>query len=254
MKAQALPDTNRIIERLNQLTHKGGAYVERTDLEWRILGRDVEKLKAQDAALGWGLYGSLMSIVGDHDEAERGFRTSLQLGKGAIFMNNWVASRVNLGYFTAAYSLAKEASVPELGMTSDRLPFLLLTGGINTADCYLKRAKDMNMDVVLPQAVMSIDEISIATELLRQAELTDEDLAAHLDLAGGVMRTRRQLFVGEQVVLVQHEEGVFSGITYVFPISGSAADIFELNCELAEAESAQDIKRHPFFDVVFSVA
>ncbi|WP_115954033.1 hypothetical protein [Cupriavidus plantarum] len=101
---------------------------------------------------------------------------------------------------------------------------------------------------------LDIGHVPIAARLMAEAGLDDEDVAKHLDLAGEVLRNRRLKWSGHPCLCVHGVDGLFKAVTYVLSVRQSRDEVFEMNCELADAEVRANIKRHPYFDITFIAA
>ncbi|EON10624.1 hypothetical protein [Pandoraea sp. SD6-2] len=250
MIAKPQTTSEDITARINRYAEIGGSYVSSTDIAWRAVKRDIDALIKVDPEMGWSLYGSWNSKSGNLEEAERGFRAALQLGNSIAVVGNWVVHKQNSGLFRDALDISREYGEPTLGNFVSMFPKILRSGGIHTAVDYLEQAKRMNIDL----GNLDTSDAELADDLLKRAGLTDEEISRHLDLAGEILRKHKQLWVGEDICRVRDIDGVYSGVTFTFPLKLSPMEVFECNCELADAEISAGIKRHPFFDVVFSAA
>ncbi|MES2007969.1 MAG: hypothetical protein V4468_03650 [Pseudomonadota bacterium] len=251
MNAVPLTKATEIIDRANAFARAGGPFASRDDLWWRSLKRQVDDVIKIDPGVGWSTYGTIMALVGDVEEMERGFRAALPFaGARPDIITNWLVNKSNLGYYSEALQLSIEYADPKTGYFTDRYPILVRAGGFSAASKFLVRAREMGIEI----ASLDPERIELAAQLLSRAELSDEDIARHLDIAGTLMREMGHLHVGNPIVDVQDVDGVFSGVTYVLNMRLGQEDVFELNCALADAEVEKGIKRHPYFDISFAAA
>ncbi|MCA7085812.1 hypothetical protein K7G19_19675 [Cupriavidus sp. DB3] len=249
MKAEPVTKASEIAEKVNEFARNGGPFARKDSLWWRALKREAEQVRDVEPGLGWATLGTLMAIAGDYEELVRCYTAAMPFsGAFPEIATNYMVNLSNLGYHSAVLALGAEVARPERGFFSTRGNLLVKSGGFVMAAQFLERAREMGLDV----SNLSGPEIELAAFLLREAELSDWDVAKHLDLAGEMLRKRGHLFVKRPVVDVQDVEGVFTGITYTMMVRLPRSDVFEMNCALAQAEVEAGIKRHPYFDVTFS--
>lgn len=196
--------------------------------------------------MGWALLAMLHARVGDFDEMNRAYRTSLGLQKDETTIANWAANLVSLGFFTQAQELFALHGHPNKGMLSYLYEVGVMSFSYRQATQYLRMAEDINMDVRSLATPMA-ESIS---KFLKENDISDAEIAKHFDVAGEIMRRHRLVFAYE--TNFTHMDGLHHGITVAVDVPVSQSEAFDMNIELAMAEEEFQIKKHPSFDVVFS--
>ncbi|PWK38988.1 hypothetical protein [Cupriavidus plantarum] len=251
MKALPLTKANEILAATNQLSQAGGAFVGTDTLEWRKLKREAEKIVHADPSVGWSVYAAVMTLAGDIEETNRALRAALPFAiADPSIIEDYMVSKIALGFFSDALELGKERSSPEYGRFTQRCSELIVAGGFRTVAAHLLRAAEIGLDV----RGLDVGHVPIAARLMAEAGLDDEDVAKHLDLAGEVLRNRRLKWSGHPCLCVHGVDGLFKAVTYVLSVRQSRDEVFEMNCELADAEVRANVKRHPYFDITFIAA
>lgn len=246
MKIVPQTRSGEVTDQLNNILGRG-VYADAQAFEMRLLKRECERIRNVDAGVGWGLFGSYYTLLGDIDEAERSFKASLKLNKNPVACGNYYATLGNLGYFTRAHQYFLEVGKPELGMLSVLNAYAEGMGSFQAAVAYNKDAEAMGM---VPQRGLNGASVKAAA-ILAKAGVTDEQVARHMDAAGEVLR-RRKLFYHEDILVnVADIDGVFVGVTCVLGVNRAPKEVFELNVELARAEREMGVEKHPVFDVMF---
>lgn len=251
MKALPLTKANEILELTNKLAEAGGSFIGTDTLQWRTLKREAEKIIQVDPCVGWSVYAAVMTLAGEVEETNRALSAALPFaGADPSIIEDYMVSKMALGFFSNALELGKQRSGPEYGRFTQRCSELIVAGGFQLVAAHLARAAEIGLDV----SALDVAHIPIAASLLAEAGLEDADVARHLDLAGGILRRRRLMWVGHPSLSVHSADGLLKAATYVFQVRLSNDEIFEMNCELADAEARANIKRHPYFDITFTAA
>jgi len=89
-------------------------------------------------------------------------------------------------------------------------------------------------------------------KILRGFNISDEDVAKHLDAAGVVLRDKKMLNIREPEILATDIEGEMIGVTMIIPIECDPSEVFSYNVALAKKEEEAGVRKHPAFDVVFA--
>lgn len=240
-----------ISEELAVIIRAGGPYADPKEFSWRSLKRRAERVRDVDAVAGWGLLALLYAIAGDVEEMERCFRAADALAPNdRVNTNNWIVMRTNLGRNSAALELALKHATVESGFFSERFGPLVRAGGIHAAAERIKRAREIGLDV----QGLGFADLPQAAKILAEAGIEDQAIARQLDVAGRLLAETGQLHIGETIVDVNDEPGVYVGVTYVLRVGMSNEAVFNMNVALANAEQEAGIERHPAFDVSFAAA
>ena len=250
MKALPLPKTQDIIERINALQAASPYYIDPKGIsdrtrQLRLIKRDIDDMFKVDARAAWEVTGAWKALVGDWDGVREAFTASLALGDSGSNRVNWLVNCLNLGMFSAARAAYADMGDPENSYFSMMLALGVRSGAIEQALRNVERARVMSISWDESDA----EDVIKANEILREAGISDEQVARHLDAAGVVLsRHRIRPQVHPRVIAA---EGFFRGVTFAFPVPVSADEAFEMNVELAVEEEQAGVQKDVAFDVVF---
>jgi hypothetical protein len=248
MKAQ--PKTFEIVERINALQAASPHYIDSAEITpnaraWRVIKRDIDAMFAVDACAAWELIGAWKALAGDFAGTEDAFEKSAAIGDSGTNHMNRMVNRLNLGKFSAAQDVFKVVGDPERGNFLMVILDGFRTGAIEQAASFIERAKEMRIE----WNKNLTGEVEVANRILREAGISDERIARHLDVAGQVLtRHRIRPHVSPRVTSA---DGFFSGVTYALAVPVSADEAFDMNIELALEEGEAGIDKDVAFDVVF---
>lgn len=249
---RAIPQlkTKDILDRINALQASSPFYldVNRIDAStqcWKDVKRDIEAMFKVDARIAWELYGAWKALTGDWEGVNSAFGKSIALGSTGTNRMNWCINSLNLGMFSAGHQLYDTAGDPDPNFVNVMLRVGMNLGAVQKAARFVERAKEMNIITDLNET----ENVKLAHEILREAGISDAQIAQHLDVAGVVLRKHNiRPNISARVAAA---EGFFHGVTYAFTVPVSAAEAFEMNVELAMGEEAAGVHKDIAFDVVF---
>lgn len=236
MNAIPQPKTHDIVDRINALQAASPRFIDPSEIsplsrEWRAIRHDIDQLMHVDACAAWELTGSWRGLAGDAEGAEAAFRNSMALGQSDVGRENWMITRQNLGMFSAAQAIYRELGVP---LTQDlaiiaRYGFLAGAVGQTAKLIEAARASGFEWDAEFTRQVME------AHSIMREAEVTDDEIARRLDCAGEVLR--RHGWRPIVVPRVLSVEGVFRGVSFRFAVPVSLQKACDMDHELIREES-----------------
>lgn len=239
---------SEILDEVNARVFVGGRFVDTSDFAWRSLKRRAEQLRTVDAGQGWAVYGAVVALAGLYEETERAFSAAQKLlGNDGAVISNWMVNRTNLGRYSEALELGIQHATPETGWFQERYGSLVRAGGFQAATERLQRAKAMHMEM----SEMEIKDVSEAAAILRDAGVSDRNVAAQLDVAGRMLFDAGLMHVGWGSIEALNEPDLFVGVTYTLRLDLTPTEVFEMNVALAQAECEAGIVRNPAFDVSF---
>ncbi|WP_321789378.1 hypothetical protein [Burkholderia pyrrocinia] len=250
MKALPLPKTKEIVERINALQASSPYYIDSTEIsdfsrELRIIKRDIDSMFKVDACAAWEMTGAWKALLGDQDGVNEAFRASLALGYTGTNRANWSVNCLNVGLFTKAQQLYGEFGGPESDFFSTLVAVGVRAGAFAQTARFVERAREMKIS----WDERSAADVSVASDILQTAGITDEQVARHLDVAGVVLRRHNIHPTSHPRVTVA--DGFFRGVTVSFIVPVSSDEAFEMNVELASEEVQSDVEKSLAFDVVF---
>jgi hypothetical protein len=175
--------------------------------------------------------GSWRGLAGDADGAESAFRNSMALGQSDVGRENWMITRRNLGLFSAAQAIYRELCVPRAQDLAIIARHGFLAGAVGQTAKLIEaaRATGFEWDAEFAQQVME------AHSIMREAEVTDDEIAQRLDCAGEVLR--RHGWRPIVVLRVLSVEGIFRGVSFRFAVPVSLQKACDLDHELIREES-----------------
>ncbi|ENH6337782.1 hypothetical protein ABWH74_001078 [Burkholderia vietnamiensis] len=243
---------NDLVDRINEMQNGGSHFVDTSRLDaqsraWRLLMREVEKLFAVDAQSAWELTGMLEGLRGDRDATEAAFEKSLALGISTSNRLNHMVNRLNLGLFSLAQRVYSEVGAPEGGNFCQMVENGFKAGAVFRAHQFATRAQAMNLKWNDRDSLgRDLDE---AVAILYSSGIDDEQIGRRLDLAGDILhRHRLKSRIRHSVI---NHPGDFVGVTYRLHVPATPSETFNMNVELAEAETAAGIVSDSTFEVVF---
>jgi hypothetical protein len=246
MPIQAQTTANDLVKEIEFLTNSSPYYVGLDNLEWRRLTREAVKVRAVEPHMGWALFGMLYARVGDFEQMNRAYRTSLDLLNDETTIANWTANLVSLGFFTEAQELFAQYAHPKKGMFSYLYQVGIIAFSYRQAALYLQIAEGMSMDI----GSLSTPMAEAINSFLEAHDVSDAQIAKHFDVAGEIMRKRGIVFSYQ--TNLTNMDGLHHGITVAIDVPVSQEEAFDMNIELAMAEEKFQIEKHPSFDLVFA--
>jgi Tfp pilus assembly protein PilF len=247
MQIQAQTIANTLVEDANRLTENTAYFIGLDNMEWRRLVREAIKLRNIDPHAGWAVLGMLYGIVGDVDQMNQAFRSSIDLRNNPTTIVNWIGNLVSVGQFSAAQELFAKEGHPTKASFTYLYEAGLMSFSYQKADEYFELAKEMNMNL---DALNKSSFARTLASFLRERDISDAHLAKHFDAAGKIMR-KHGIVVTHETSMAQID-GIHHGITVALDVPVSQEEAFDMNIELAMAEDEFGIEKHPAFDIVFS--
>ena len=250
MNALPVAKTAEIISRINALHAPSLQYLNLEVIspearEFWQLSREIELLLKVDACAGWEAHGALKALTGDCDAVKAAFQASFALGNSGSNRINWIVSCVNMGMFYSAFDACVNLSVEDTGFLAGAQRAALKCGALAESCKFAERAMVTRSEWDKDAA----ETVTAAIEILRDAGISDEQVARQLDLAGNVLR--RHALRPLVIPRVTSAEGFFRGVTYALPVPVSSEEAFDMNAELAVEEAEARIQKDVAFDVVF---
>jgi len=256
MSGLPAPKTRQIIDRINALQVQSAYFVRLDEVsartrDCRAIKREIDELFAVDAAAAWELVGAWSTLSADVAEMTRAFEASIKIADTGTNRVNYAINNVAIGMFSAAQETCAqfEAAAGEGNAYAGvATATAFLCGALSLANRLAAKARAMRQELDPRGSV----DLAVATDILGKAGISEAAIAKHLDIAGAILRSHNMRPRVEPRVTAA--EGFFSGVTYAFHVPVSASEAFEMNIELATAESEAGIEKNIAFDVVFEAA
>jgi hypothetical protein len=243
------PRASELIDRINTLVADPRSIDPESNderaFEWRRIRDMLEPLFKVDAHEAWAIHGALYGAIGDRVELERGFKNSSRLGWEWHIGHNWINNRIRVGMLSAAQELYAKCGSPTAGHFTQMLGFGFQAGCLHQAAEFSRKAIAMHIQT----EDRNYFDLLGASDMLRDAGITDADVGRHLDIAGNICL--KHGFSSRAQLHITRGGGFFSGVTFALAVPVSAAEAFDMNVELAEAEHVAGIDKHIECDVVF---
>lgn len=245
--AQAVPSTtyNELSAAINDLK-ASRHYADKSSMQWRRIERNCRTLINVNACEGWTMLGVAYATAGDVDEMRKAFDNAVQLGMDSADKANRLASYMMVGLYTEAKNILISYAAPEQGMLLGLASSFGPVGAFQSFVEHAEKARKMSLDIT---QVEEAADLPLAASIVAQADLSDDDIAAHMDAAGAVFRSHR-LFPACRIS-ASKVDGIFVGVTTALWVDASPEKVFDLNIELAQEEERRGIRKTPAFDVVF---
>jgi len=243
MQQQPQSKANLVIDEIIRWS-SGHTHFLTEDFQWHKMVRDIQPLKSERRFEWDGVMGLLYTYVMRFDEAEACLRNSLRLNYDAVTVFNLFHSTLFAGRYGRAQELFIEHGHPNKGSFSKLVPLAMECGAFETLVAYFSEAKKMNLEVPDVQGLTSS-----TVRLLTGANLSEKDVARHLEAAGAVLMKHRIRPLAKRILA--GDENRASLLSVLFHVPGTPDEVFDLNVELAQMEDEMGIPKHISFDVAF---
>ena len=221
----------QIIDAVNERLRTGKPVGEHDVFWFNRLKQDAERLLKIDPADGHIALAALMQLKWDEDKASYHVRCAKTARPTIGTTTQEVALLSNFGRFSKASPLLEEALDPRNGFFVDNYLAALSCGAFRAASANLRKAIDMEIN--LPD--LPVDAVNKAINVLSAAEITDEQTAMALDVAGEILRERKLFWIGESVeVNVDDDPGHLPTVFFTFRIRETAEIAASMTYELYE--------------------
>jgi len=181
-KIQVETIAGELTERLNALHASLARYINDDDFQYRLLMRDCAKLISADAVNGYacrGLAQILTANLGQlEDDIARARAINSEAGDFCDFM--LAQALAKLGYFSRAQALFLPSANPRLGKFGHRSKIGLAVGAVAALCEMFELADTMNLAYSSP---VDRQEAESMASVMRDANVTDADLASMMDIA-----------------------------------------------------------------------
>jgi hypothetical protein len=223
------PNTKEAQDKLNELWQSARRYYD--DSDWRV--KQVEKLAKQllksDPIAGWAILSGVSALTGDVKSTYERIDNALRLStQPSVFLSK-AGTLANLGYFSEGGRAFRQA------LSVDVLPWRLIsekataTGSILAFDEALKRAG--NMPTAVPDDIRKTTVL--AASILRQNNVSDEDVGGWMDRAGEILREHRLFYVGDVLFFATMEEE-FGQVDLSFLVDVDSEQATKFNLDLVK--------------------
>jgi hypothetical protein len=212
-----------VIDRVNVILKDLTHFIPEDDLVIRRLLKDAENSIKTNAAMGHAALASVYQLTGNADKARHHSNNAIELASGDyVLLGNKSSILINLGFHSEGLSVYQKSANPELGQMTFVWPQGYACGAFTTMVKHLNRARKMKLDL----KGLDVETAEKAAAVLEKTGVSESQVAAALDLIGGVLREHKQFFVGPSPqVTVFNEPGhdPFIRMTYGVALSPSAA-------------------------------
>ncbi|MDR5762540.1 hypothetical protein [Caballeronia sp. LZ035] len=231
MNALPQPKTHQLVDRINALRAASPRFIDPAEItplsrEWRALGHDIRQLLQADARAAWELTGSWRALAGDVEGAEGAFRNAVALGLTDVGRENWMITRLSLGMFSAAQALYRELC----GIRTQNLAVIaqygFLAGAVRRTAELIGEARMCGVEWDEGWA----EPVLLASKIMTEVEVSDEEIAHRLDCAGVVLR--RHCLRPSINVRVSFVEAVHRCLMYTLSLPLTWEQTQELDSEL----------------------
>lgn len=219
-----------------------GRYLEADDP--RVLRWNDELTKAMPAgrAIAFLTMADVAHVMGDMELFERMIsRAETQGANEAEVRARRQSIYNNLGYASEGLKLIQGLYSIRAQNIGSGLPRAVSTGGFSLARDLLEQARLAKLDL---SHVDQINEITQIAEASRNLGLPDEEFARVLDIAGGIMRERRLLWLDRAPRFSFDDEMGCPGIRYRLEVTPEEAA--EIDFEFINKLITADLDRVPF--------
>lgn len=220
---------SQLIQETNQLLNNLRHYLPKDDLRLHRLMAEADKLMNANPQEAHNVKGMVYQLSGDFEQSLYHMENAVRLGPGnPVALPNKCSILINFGFFSEAAKLYREIGSPRKGAYPLAIRLGLGTGGFLTMASFIEQARKLKLDLASVEALA----VENAAQLMSRYSLSDENLAAYLDVAGEIMREERVVFCDMPEIFAWNsaDDPVLS-VTYEIPVDAYRAE--ELDCELA---------------------
>lgn len=236
-KIQAETIARELTDRLNSLHASSATYVGDDDFEFRRLLRDCDKLISADAINGYACRGLAHVLTGNVDELYKHMEKAKAIsGEATDFCDFMLAQALaKLGYFSRAQALFIPSADPALGRFGHRSKAALGMGAVIALSEMFESADAMKLAYHSP---VDREETEAMASIMREAGVTDGDLAAMMDFAGLVARNHGLRIKQQEIRLLNLDGEKFVHVEV--KVDCSAREAADMVFEVAELVSESD--------------
>lgn len=187
-----------VIDRINEILWNQSSYLDPESFVAKRLLADTEKCKSakdNDGVVSAYLArAAVHQICGNETEARADIRNALALQNQPIVSREVAAILGNFGFFSEAQKEYRRISDPTLGLFTKSWPVALSCGAFQTLSSSILSARKMNIEGLERLDTQLIER---AATILAKENISDEYVAAILDIAGEILRKNRLFPMGE---------------------------------------------------------
>lgn len=186
---------NQIIRSINERLYAGNTITASDEFWFNGLKRDAEKLLKVDAAQGHIALAALMQLKWDEEKASYHIKCANAANPSLEVKTQEATLLSNFGRFSKTLSLLDELLDPRNGFFLQSYLTALSCGAFHRLATNQRKAAEMGIDLS-PFPTRTVDK---AVPILSATGVTDEQTSKALDVAGDILRERRQLWIGDSV-------------------------------------------------------
>ncbi|MBZ3661949.1 hypothetical protein [Pseudomonas monteilii] len=240
----------QITEQINMLAQSDSP----SEMEIRRVRREIDKVKAADAAQHYMLLGMLCAVVGDGDECRANHDRSLRLSGDTVFLLNYSFSLKRLGATGEAlqHLLRAFELTPTERVFAEVAQAMLYSGDLREYDRVLERFIKSNPGVSV-DSIHSAKYIKNFRSCLERAGVSLADFRVAMQLVENVLV---RAHVRPALEAIKFASASFSGVQHVsikILMSGRAVEkLVDLNEDIADA-MADAVEIEAWNRLVFNV-
>ncbi len=173
-----------------------------------------------------------LQLCGDEQGVRHHFTSAKQLtpdSDGQI-THLWAQASANLGLFSESHRALADSLKAESGFFPYRTGLAITVGAFHLLFDRLNKAVRMNVPVL---DNFPLEKARQTLSALDSEPASDEDVAAMLDVAGGVMRDRKMFYLDHGPRWDILPEAGIHLVHFAFRVQGSPAEVADMNVELA---------------------
>ena len=234
-----------IFDDVNRLLSEIRSYLPDTDIRVRRLLSEADKLIRADAAEGYSAKAAVYQLTGNLNEVLKHANNSVSLTSEPVVLANKCAYLLNLGAFSAAQEAYGIAMHPRKGQFLEKFHFGYACGAFQTMTHFLEEAARIQLDIKHLDALTALQ----GNNLLMRNGMSEDRVAAFLDVAGEVLREQRMMFVDHPRVFVANTttDSILSFVI-LLPVDADRAE--QLDTDL----QCRFLERFPEFPYFLSIA
>ncbi|AMG39998.1 hypothetical protein [Achromobacter xylosoxidans] len=233
-------NTSEILGELERAYENCAFFIER-DWQYAVFSRKAADVRRVCPNEGIVLRACLDSTLGDGEALERDYQELLATQHDSIDLFNVSVAFSTLGYFSKAQSIMRDIATASSGDLSGCRERAISIGLFQHIVEQYVLADKMRLELADSEREPTSFEVA---RILREAGITDHDVAIQLDVAGAVLRRHKRLCPATAVFAVNGPDNLDVALLQVL-VNATPDVLFDLNVEVAEEVLAQDLLVHP---------
>lgn len=236
--------------KIDQIFLRIDTYADPNSFEIRMLEREAQQLLKVDAFAGWLLKSRISCLCGELDNLRKFNQNAQSLGAAVDSKVDLMTSLEVLGRFSESSSIFKEVGAPERGVFTKIAHYGFASGAFEDLQKHLIEAKKMGLNL----SSLPLDKFDIVFKILRNDQVTQEEVNTIMDASGEILINRRCFFTDRRptyFIESPTSSDELGCVHFHFGVPFAPEEAAEMNFELADKIARSSIRIPNAFSVSF---